>query len=351
MAGTCEAPLVWDGSGSAGTLTVDPAAGESTVTVTVEIDEASARWVETEKAPDAGGIVQCGTSLEVDATVILELPEGPMVSEQQTTFTFTQLPGSLERPSIGFSVDPAEVGDWVTITPANSDTTVNVDFRVAPLQQACSGEVNLRSETPIAGGGAVGGVAVGGTAGSIGSFASWSGTGCGVDEFPVNLDEPYQGLDLRAAVEEAFGDVELSGAWEDGGTTTMALTASVAAVNVCGQDLAVIIPVDIVADTADGRIESLSGPGTVHAVVHGSSLVSLELWLSQGLECQSETDALPYRSADCASVSMVTAQLGFNEYFDDAGTPGGQLELYVVGRDSSAAPGAADRVDRLTLTR
>jgi hypothetical protein len=48
---------------------------------------------------------------------------------------------------------------------------------------------------------------------------------------------------------------------------------------------------------------------------------------------------------------MVTAQLGFNEYFDDAGTPGGQLELYVVGRDSSAAPGAADRVDRLTLTR
>lgn len=350
--GTCEAPFAWNGSGSAGTLTVDPAIGQSSVTVTVDIDQASARWVQTEKAPDAGGIVLCNPSLEVDATVTLDLPEGPVISEQQTTLTVTAEPEvSPAGPLIRFSVDVADVGDWVSITPASSDTTVTLDFTVAPVQLGCTGEVNLRSEIPLAAGAAVGGVAVGGTAGTVGNFASWSDTGCGIDEYPVSLDEPYQGLDLRAAVEQAFGDVQLSGAWEGGGTTTMDLRTNIAAVDVCGYALAVSIPVDVVANTADGRVVSLSGLGTVQATVHGSSLVQLALWLSEELVCQSETDVLAYRSADCASVASLTAQLGFNDYLDTEGTTGGQLELYVVGRDGSAAPGAADRVDRLKLTR
>jgi hypothetical protein len=347
--GTCEAPFVWDGTGWTGTLTLDPATGESTVTVTVDVDEASARWVETEKAPDASGIVACGPSLEVDVTVTLDLPEGPVVSQQHTSLAVQQQLGisSLEVPPIRFSVDATDIGDWVTIAAANSDTTTTLNFTVAPLQRTCAGEVGLWTDTPSA----TGGAAVGGTTGGMGRFASWSNTGCGVDEFPVNLDEPYEGLDLRAAVEQAFGDVQLSGAWEDGGTTTMILKANATAVDVCGDALAVVIPVDVVAETADGRIVSLSGPGTVHAFVHGESLVQLDLWLSEELTCDSETDLLPYRSADCASVAQVTAQLGFNEYLDGSGPTGGQVELYVVNRESSAAAGAADRVDRLTLTR
>ena len=106
-----------------------------------------------------------------------------------------------------------------------------------------------------------------------------------------------------------------------------------------------------VADTDDGRVQSLSGPGTMRASVHDNGLTQLDLWLSTDLQCQSEGDTLPYRSADCASVAQVTAQLGFNEYLDNTAPDGGRLELYVRERDSSAAPGAADRVDRLELTR
>jgi hypothetical protein len=111
----------------------------------------------------------------------------------------------------------------------------------------------------------------------------------------------------------------------------------------------VTIPVTIVASTADGRVQSLSGNGTVRATVAQGSLSELQLWLSTDLVCQSATDTLPYASVDCATVQQVTAQLGFNRYAS-AAADGGQLELHVLLRQSSASPGAADRVDRLQLS-
>jgi hypothetical protein len=346
--GTCEAPFVWDGSAWTDALTVEPALGESRITVTVDIDESSARWVESEKAANANPIGGCVPLLQVDATVTLDLPEGPVVSEQQTTLTVFSANWP-EGPSIEFSVDAADVGDWVSITTANSDTTGTLDFTVASPQLSCTGKVNLRSET--AGEAAVDGADVTVTGIDGGSLASWSNTGCTVGEYPVDLDEPYQGLDLRAAVQQAFGDVQLSGAWEDGGTTTMDLQTSIAAAEVCGSDVEVVVPVDVVADTSDGRVVSLSGFGTVQAVMYDSALMQLELWLSEELVCQSETDLLPYRSADCTSATMVTAQLGFTESFDVVVPTRGELALDVVGRDSSAAGGVAGRVDRLVLSR
>ena len=80
------------------------------------------------------------------------------------------------------------------------------------------------------------------------------------------------------------------------------------------------------------------------------ALSQLDLWLSTDLECQSETDTLSYRSVDCAAVEAVTAQLGINRYVNEPEYDAGRLELYVYQRDSSASPGAADRVDRLQLS-
>ena len=347
VAGTCEAPFAWDGS-AADTLTLDPIAGQSTLTVTVDIDEASARLVETEKAPDAGGIVFCGATLEVDATVKLLLVQGELVEEQQVTLSVMKSSGlPSEGPYVSFSVPGEDVGDWVSIAPRNDDTTVTLTFTVAPLGEACAGEVILMSETRLDGGSTAGGVGVG----AAGSFASWSDTGCGVGQFPVSLEDPEQGMDLLAAIDQAFGDVELSGVWEDGGTTTLALKTSVAATDVCGEDRNITIPVDVLGSTADGRVESLSGAGTVRATVGENGPTQLDLWLSTELVCQSQTDTLAYRSVDCASGANVTAQLGFNEYLDGTGPTGGRLELYIENRDSSAPSGAADGVDRLDLSR
>jgi hypothetical protein len=167
----------------------------------------------------------------------------------------------------------------------------------------------------------------------------------------VSLEQPFQGTDLRAAVLSTFGDVQLSGEWQDRSTTRLGLKTSVAATNVCGDAQAITIPVDVITDTTDGRVASLSGPGTVRATVQAGVLTQLALWSSTNLQCRSEADTLAYRSADCLSVAEVTAQLGFNEYLEGTGTNGGRLELYVKDRNSAAAPGAADRVDRLSLTR
>jgi hypothetical protein len=145
--------------------------------------------------------------------------------------------------------------------------------------------------------------------------------------------------------------VQLSGEWQDGSPTRLGLQTSVAASQVCGDVQAIAIPVDVIANTDDGRVASLSGPGTVRATVRDGVLTQLALWSSTDLQCRSEVDTLAYRSADCLSVAEVTAQLGFNEYFAGTGTSGGRLELYVKDRNSAAAPAAADRVDRLSLTR
>jgi hypothetical protein len=113
----------------------------------------------------------------------------------------------------------------------------------------------------------------------------------------------------------------------------------------------VTIPVYVVASTADQRVSSLSGPGTVRATVTDTALSQLQLWSSNDLVCRSETDTLPYRSADCTAVQKVTAQLGLNQYSTSPQTDGGRLELYVYLRASTASPGAADQVDRIELSR
>jgi hypothetical protein len=344
MSGACEAPFAWDATGWSGTLTVTPATGRSTLTATVTVDQTSARWVELGAAPDAPpayAYLCGGGSLEVDATVTLELPDGTVVRDQVATLGVS---AGQPAPTIDFLVDPASQGDWVSIA-APEGTSVRMAVRMTPIAGACTGEVSLSAET--AQGSGMIGVAQA-------PFATWTDTGCGVGLVAVDLTQPFQGVDLVAAVTSAFDQVAFAGAWDGGGTTVLSLGTTVTATRACGEtigeDTVVTIPVDLVATTADGRLAALGAPGTVRVTVSATDLSQMQLGLSTDLSCASQTDTLPYHSADCATAQSVTAQLLYNQYTGSPDQDGGQLELYVYLRNTSAPPGAADRVDTLRLS-
>jgi hypothetical protein len=168
----------------------------------------------------------------------------------------------------------------------------------------------------------------------------------------VDLSQPYQGVDIAVAIGNAFNKTNLASRWDDGANTTLNLGVSVVPGIVCaeasGSYTVVTVPVDILASTTDNRVVSLTGQGTVRATVTGGALSDLEIWLSTDLLCQSATDVLSYRSADCGQALKVTAQLESDRYFDSSNVGYGRLELYVYQRSSTASPGAADRVDRLS---
>jgi hypothetical protein len=159
-------------------------------------------------------------------------------------------------------------------------------------------------------------------------------------------------VDLAGAIDTAFNQTGLAGDWDDGVGTTVDLGVSIAPGQICAEPIGdytvVVVPVDVVANSADNRVASLSGRGTVRATVAAGVLSQLQLWLSTDLICGSTTELLAYRTVDCSQVSSVTAQLGANRY--QSGNDQGRLELYVYQRNSNASPGAADRVDRLNWT-
>ena len=344
LAGNCSAPFTWDASGWAGTLTVNPPTGSSIVSATVTLDQSSLRSAQfgpvataTQDVPPA-----CDYSaLEVDATVTLALPGSNVIENYPVTIT---LADGNTSPNLQFVVDSKEFGSWLTVAPPSTGTTVEMMVEMAPIKESCAGNITMTSTTTQ---GSLG------TGVAQGSFASWSDSGCKVGTVPVDLSEPFQGVDLTAAIGNAFNETSVTSAWDDGTSTNLNLGVSVASGIVCaqssGSNTVVTVPVDISASTADGRVVSLAGQGTVRATVTAGALFELDLWLSTDLVCQSSTDVPAYHSADCGQVKSVTAQLGSNRYFNSSIADFGRLELYNYQRNSTASPGgAADRVDRLT---
>ncbi len=140
------------------------------------------------------------------------------------------------------------------------------------------------------------------------------------------------------------------------GGTTVAGTTTITATRACGYPgyaygaiSRVEIPVQVIASTADERLVGLDTPGTVGAVLNtNGSLNSLQLGTGTTLVCETATDLLPYRTADCAEVQSVHVGLSLNGYRYDPAR-GGDLEFHIILRNGTAPPGVADQVDRLVL--
>jgi hypothetical protein len=337
-AGTCQAPFQWDGSGWSGALTVTPPQGQSTLTATVVLDTASARLLTYTSAG-------CPDKLEIDGTATLELPEGKVADHQPFTIGASAgMPPSV----LAFAVKEDDFGPWVSIRKSDPSSTLSMPITVTSLGRACAGEVGLSS------------LAVHGKEGNGfgGPLASWSDTGCGVGQIGVSLAQPWQGIDVGAAIAAAYGQVTLSGTWSDGSTTALALATSTSGTVACAETLSngfvvMTVPANVVASTADGRVPGLSGQGTIRVSVNQASLWELDLSHYTDLTCATEADTLPYTGASCATDRQLTAQLRFTRYATDPAMDGGSLDFYVYERQSQNSPnagsGVADRMDRLTL--
>jgi len=335
FAGSCQAPFQWDASGWGSTLTIVPVQGQSTLTATVTLDTASARLL----THTTGG---CPDVLQIDGTATLDLPEGKVADQQPFTIGAS---AGLIPSTLGFVLKEESFGPWVSIQKSDPSATLSMSVTVSPPGLACSGQIGLGTQTIK---GNVG-------SGSGGPLGSWSDTGCGAGQVGVDPAQPWQGIDVAAAIATTFGQATLSGTWSDGSATTLVLTTATLATAACAESLAngftvVTVPVDVVATSADGRVQGLSGRGSVRVSVNQSSLRDLQLNLSTDLVCASEADTLPYAGASCAIDGQVTAQLHFNHYTDDRAMDAGSLELYVFERQNpSPGIGGADRVDSLIL--
>lgn len=342
LGGSCEAPFQWDGSGWSDMATVDPVTGQSTLSVTVEIDEGSARLVRMEPE-DSTLLVLCGSTLEVDAEVTLELAEGPIVRAEPMTISVYD---SSTSPRITFSLAQGEFGDWVSVETESASAEVSMSVEMMPVGQACAGSMGLSVQV------SQGGMGTG--AGQLG-FATWSDTDCGVGQFPVNLEEPFRDVDVGKLVEDTFDQHEFPVTWRTDNTeTVLTLEVSVAEQQVCAEDnggiVVVQVPIDIVASTADARVD-LAGRGTARVIMADGVVTGIELWMSADYACDSETDTLPYQAVDCSSTDRMTAQLGVNYApGDDTYTTGELLFLYIHSRENTAPPGGFDRADELALT-
>jgi hypothetical protein len=334
--GTCQAPFSWNASGWSADLTVTPATGHSTISVSVELDRSTIRWVER-KASSAMG--SCASSLEADVAVALTVPGGTVAGPQKVTLNVLA-----PSPSVQFSLNQAAFGNWVSIQTADSGITPRLVFDMMPVATACMGRVGLFADKKTD--------ATSGILMMQGAFATWSESGCAMSQTPAVLDDPDSGVSLSTAVRDTFGAVDFPATWGDGSPTTLRLATTISGIQACAETLTntVIIPVDVVFSTADNRVAWPASPGTVRATIADSRLSHLQLGVSADSLCGSTTDILPYRSADCANVAKVMAQLGCDRYFDSPQpSADGRLELYVYDRNSSLPPSAANRVDRLSF--
>jgi hypothetical protein len=277
----------------------------------------------------------CGDILEVDATVTLTLPEGQVASEQPVTLSAS----GGETPSIfRFTLTEASFGPWIAIQKVNPATTSWMTFQVSAPTRACSGAIMLNYEL------VAGKVAMGAGA----QLASWSDTGCPAGQEKLDLAQAGLGAEVAAAIATDFGRISLAGTWADGSATTLAVATSVSGSTACVEQIngirTVTVPVDVVTSTADGRITRLAGKGNIRADANQGGLFGLQLWSSTELLCASTVDTLAYASANCATVSRVTAQLGVNRYPSNSSANSTNLTLYVYDRAGESS-GAASKVD------
>jgi hypothetical protein len=318
VAGTCQAPFKWN-SGTNDTLLVEPALGDTTIDVSVTVDEGSAMVIERI------GLMLCPSLLQVSAKVVLRSADGALNEERIATIVYTDTSkyDLIENPSISWNEKAEKLSGALSVTPKKGNTEVSLLFQIVPIGIDCAGQIGLSVIT---------------TTGKRGNgfdqlnFASWSTSKCEFGLREIELSKPYQGVLLAEEITEHFTEVTYPGAWNSGETTSLTLTAVPTASKVCvesrGNYSTVIIPIQTTYSTADGRATDLKADGTIRALLQeGGSLSNIELSSGKDADCRSFGN-LEYWSIDCASVHSIEAELHMNYYFDNTSRSLGSLRLY-----------------------
>jgi hypothetical protein len=347
VAGTCQAPFQWDGTGWGDTLVVNPVSGESTIEVTIEIDEASAVFIKSKPEESNSGIKPpCPDSFEASARVSLATEDGAFKENKTVTITYSD---GDRMPRIDFSVSAENLSGTLAIEPSDN-WEVSLNTQIMPIQRECAGSIGLSANRRID--------KKTGEGVAQGDFASWSTSNCEFGTRSVDLAERYQGISLVDEIEKLWGDSVYQGVWDDDGTTEFVLEVDTSAETGCVENMGIYavvsVPVTVESHTSDGRISRMNGNGSVRATIQdNNSLSQLDLWMSEDIKCGSSFD-FSYASIDCSKVDHVTAQLGINHYYQNNGQNGGSAELYTYylseGKDDFGNSGAADSVPTLRLS-
>jgi hypothetical protein len=327
VSGTCQAPFKWDGEGwNDGTLVVEPASGETTIDVTITVDQESAMLVVRETPKGGGEMSPCPSLLQISARIILATDDGAINEERTVVVTYTDtrkysLP--TEGPTISWNEKVHELDGTLTIKIIKAHTQASLKFRVMPIGIDCAGQISLSAITTTGKSGS-------GT--DQGNFASWSISDCEFGERAIDLSEPYQGTLLLEEIAALFTNTVYQGAWNSGETTSLTLTVAPTSSKACvephGDYSTIVIPIQTTSATADGRIKELKADGTVRASGQKDQPLSqIELSSNVKKECRS-FENLSYWSVDCAKVGRIEAQLHFNHYSDNSSDDLGTLELY-----------------------
>jgi hypothetical protein len=316
------------------------------VSVLVEVDESSAQQTQRQPSEQAYGDVFCEDTLTVEANVTIELLGSPLTNRKKISL----LSYSSESPSdFSMSIDKNEIINWAEGTDAVSlsvgdDVGLSMEVEAMRIQDGCAGEIRLTVSQSHGDGTA---------SAANGPFGSWSDTGCPVGEHLVDLSAANSDSgSLLEQIEKIWSETAYLGKWDDGEETTLDLSVTVLSEEACMADPVITIPAQVEYGTRDGRL----GKTTVNEVTftasadeHGVIWVS-SLHINDARVCADTSDSLAYTLNSCAELESIHIQLGISRKpngtasFSDEG-----VMIYEYDRNSTAAPGAADRVRNLEL--
>ena len=160
---------------------------------------------------------------------------------------------------------------------------------------------------------------------------------------------------MKEAIEQLWGDLSLSGVWDDGQQTEAKIQVEVAANSdtACADNLgkgSIEIPVLVTYGTTDGRLAIHSVDTVLNAhLENNGSLSSSDIWIDEHIICKDENDTLAYTWSSCTELESVQIQFSVNNYDNASFVSGEGLNVYERNRRSLAPPGAADQVRVLTI--
>jgi hypothetical protein len=326
--GSCTEILSWENA--------SPMPVESELTVTLTLDTDTAEFGAADNA-------ECETEyLKIRGTVTLSTADGSFNDTGEVTLTYDS--ESSEVGTILLKKDLDELGGNFEM-PLGEDKSGELHYDFEAPGIACTGELRILVNYPLDDNTASSG---------IGTIGSWSSTGCDIGQNPVNLSQTNEDEEtISAQLIEAWGSNTFDTKWENNTNTTLGITLDFSndPQGCAERTVTYVAPVSLTYSTADGVLgESSTEANLTMSLEEDNSIRTSSLWINDNRKCEDENDTLSYGFGDCDTLSGITVQLGLSLDANGALSVSDEgLMIYEYDRDSSAAPGAADRVRILSF--
>lgn len=341
LEGECTSAFTWNAA-AFNTNAIKPESGESQMNVLVVFDRQSVRIGHYDENASGGGDSYCPEFvLEATAHVSLTTEDGVFSDSGEITVTA----GLDSQPLIMFFDVPLEQHQGSLQIVLGDEESGALHYRFGGAAASCIGEVNLSIDMELGQGESVS---------AEGRIGQWSSTSCGLNETEVDLTATLpSGRTALEEIERTWGDATYTGTWDDGKKTVLNVSLETTETTACRTNTTTLVPVQMRYGTTDGRITEATAAATVDVSFASTGDVrSMQLWLSDDMNCASPSDVIPYTLKSCATLEGVTIQLGITEesngqlLVSDEG-----MMVYEYYRGGSAPSGGADHVTTMAISR